>query len=132
MKKTIAIILTVIMSAFIIFPISTCAVDATRFITILYNNRQTVTTLNVDEATDEQIWLFNDEIQQLIDFKEGIIKKYKQQIVDLTENIGNVNGDDEVDLRDAQIILAYYTEKNVSGKEVPSITEFAESYGSEK
>lgn len=132
MKKTISIIMSIIMSVFVLLPVGTCAVDATRFITVKYNNGQTITTLNVDEATNEQVWRFNDEIQQLIDFKEGWIKKYKEQIATLKENIGNVNDDSDIDLVDAQIILAYYTEKNVAKKDVPNITEFAKSYGAEK
>lgn len=132
MKKTIAIIMSIIMSVFVILPVGTCAVDATRFITVKYNNGQTITMLNVDEATNEQVWRFNDEIQQLIDFKEGWIKKYKEQIAYLKENIGNVNDDESIDIADAQIMLAYYTEKNVAGKDIPNITEFAKSYEAEK
>lgn len=139
MKKTIAIIMSIIMSVFVLLPVGTCAVDATRFITIKYNNGQTITMLNVDEATNEQVWRFNDEIQQLIDFKEGWIKKYKEQIATLKEqiehlkeNIGNVNEDEGIDITDVQILLAYYTEKNVAGKDIPNITEFAKSYEAEK
>ena len=132
MKKTIAIIMSIIMSVFVILPVGTCAVDATRFITVKYNNGQTITMLNVDEATNEQVWRFNDEIQQLIDFKEGWIKKYKEQIAHLKENIGNVNDDEDIDITDVQILLAYYTEKNVAGKDIPNITEFAKSYEAEK
>lgn len=131
MKKTFACIMTVVLCVFAIMPVSIGALDATRFITICYNNGQTVTSLNVDEANSEQVWLFQDEIQQLVDFLEGWIKKYKSQIVELKENLGNVNGDDDIDIMDAQIILAYYTEKNVAKKDVPSITEFAVSYGKE-
>ena len=37
MKKTIAVIMSIVMSVFIILPVGTFAVDATKYITIKYN-----------------------------------------------------------------------------------------------
>ena len=129
MKKFILCTVSTITLLVSIPLITVNAANATRFITIWYNNGKTMTAINIDTASDEEVASFNDEVQQCIDFYTNRVIELRKKNNELLQSKGDVNDDGETGLEDAQIILAYYTEKNVAGKDVPDITEFAKNYG---
>lgn len=59
-------------------------------------------------------------------------KNLKEQISIFSSSVyGDVNGDQVVDVQDAQIILAYYTERDVAKKSVPDLVTFGFNFGKE-
>lgn len=96
---------------------------------ITYNNGNSV----IQFKTDIDI----SGIQNYIDKLEAENASLKQQTEEMNNRInllstgvyGDVNGDEVVDIQDAQIILAYYTQKDVALMDVPDLVTFGLNFG---
>ena len=97
--------------------------------TITYNNGSSTSKIKTDTDVSD--------IQEHIDKLEAENALLRQENAELKNRInllatgtyGDVNGDQVVDVQDAQIILAYYTERDVAKKSVPDLVTFGLNFG---
>jgi hypothetical protein len=74
----------------------------------------------------------NKSLKEQLGYANQEITELKNRINLLaTGTYGDVNGDQVVDVQDAQIILAYYTERDVAKKSVPDLITFGFNFGKE-
>lgn len=103
--------------------------EQTEYKDITYNNGSSVSRIKTDTDVSD--------IQKYIDELEAENALLRQENTELKNRInllstgiyGDVNGDQVVDVQDAQIILAYYTERDVAKKSVPDLVTFGLNFG---
>lgn len=86
---------------------------------------------------DTEDTIYGSEQDQYIKQLEAENATLRQENTELKNRInllstgvyGDVNGDEIVDVQDAQIILAYYTERDVAKKSVPDLVTFGLKFG---
>ena len=72
----------------------------------------------------------NKSLKEQLGYANQEITELKNRINLLSTGVyGDVNGDEVVDVQDAQIILAYYTERDVAKKSVPDLVTFGLNFG---
>lgn len=103
------------------------------------NGYQEITYNNGTSAIQIKTDIDISGIQNYIDKLEAENATLRQENTELKNRInllstgtyGDVNGDNAVDIQDAQIILAYYTQKDVAMMDVPDLVTFGLNFGKE-
>lgn len=99
--------------------------------TITYNNGSSASKIKTDtDVSDIQEYIDKLEAENALLRQENTELKNKINLL-ATGTYGDVNGDTVVDVQDAQIILAYYTERDVAKKSVPDLVTFGLKFGKE-
>lgn len=105
--------------------------DQTEYKTITYNNGSSASKIKTDtDVSDIQKYIDKLEAENALLRQENTELKNKINLL-ATGTYGDVNGDAVVDVQDAQIILAYYTERDVAKKSVPDLITFGFNFGKE-
>ena len=99
--------------------------------TITYNNGSSASKIKTDtDVSDIQEYIDKLEAENALLRQENTELKNRINLL-ATGTYGDVNGDQVVDVQDAQIILAYYTERDVAKKSVPDLVTFGLNFGKE-
>lgn len=99
--------------------------------TITYNNGSSTSKIKTDtDVSDIQKYIDKLEAENALLRQENTEQRNKINLLS-TGTYGDVNGDQVVDVQDAQIILAYYTERDVAKKSVPDLVTFGLNFGKE-
>lgn len=99
--------------------------------TITYNNGSSSSRIKTDtDISDIQKYIDELEAENALLRQENTELKNRINLL-ATGTYGDVNGDQVVDVQDAQIILAYYTERDVAKKSVPDLVTFGLKFGKE-
>lgn len=99
--------------------------------TITYNNGSSAIRIKTDtDVSDIQKYIDELEAENALLRQENTELKNRINLIS-TGVYGDVNGDEVVDVQDAQIILAYYTERDVAKKSVPDLVTFGLKFGKE-
>lgn len=99
--------------------------------TITYNNGSSTARIKTNtDISDIQEYINKLEAENALLRQENTELKNRINLLS-TGTYGDVNGDGVVDVQDAQIILAYYTERDVAKKSVPDLVTFGLKFGKE-
>lgn len=99
--------------------------------TITYNNGSYAYRIKTNsDVSDIQEYIDKLEAENALLRQENTEYKNKINLL-ATGTYGDVNSDAVVDVQDAQIILAYYTERDVAKKSVPDLVTFGLKFGKE-
>lgn len=97
--------------------------------TITYNNGSSTSRIKTDtDVSDIQEHIDKLEAENALLRQENTEYKNKINLL-ATGTYGDVNSGAVVDVQDAQIILAYYTERDVAKKSVPDLVTFGLNFG---
>lgn len=103
--------------------------DQTEYQEITYNNGSSAIRIKTDtDVSDIQKYIHKLEAENATLSQENTELKNRINLLS-TGTYGDVNGDEIVDVQDAQIILRYYTMKDVAGIEVPDLVTFGMNFG---
>lgn len=99
--------------------------------TITYNNGNSAYRIKTNsDVSDIQEYIDKLEAENALLRQENTEQRNKINLL-ATGTYGDVNGDAVVDVQDAQIILAYYTDRDVAKKAVPDLVTFGLNFGKE-